>query len=61
VGRARARERESEGDHGPKSTQPRGRKVFPFSIFFLFFSLIHFLLYTNIHLYFLGSKMKCYV
>jgi hypothetical protein len=38
----------------------RGGEVFLFS-FFLFFSLIPFLLYTNIHLYFLGAKMKCYV
>jgi hypothetical protein len=54
-GRGRGRER---GEHGPVSAQPRGGEGFPFSFFF---SLIPFLLYTNIHLYFLGAKKKYYV
>jgi hypothetical protein len=52
--------REREEKHGPESAQLRGGGVFPFSFFFYFF-LIHFLLYTNIPLYFLGAKMKCHV
>jgi hypothetical protein len=58
----RGRERGGEGkawaEVGPAG---RGRRFFLFFFSLLFFSLIPFLLYTNIHLYFLGAKMKCYV
>jgi hypothetical protein len=41
---------------GPESAQPRrGERVF---LFLFIFSLIPFLFYTNIHLCFLGAKMK---
>jgi hypothetical protein len=64
VGRERrgASERE-RGVAAMGRNQPsrEGEEVFPFSFFILFFFLIPFLLYTNIHLYFLVAKMKCYV
>jgi hypothetical protein len=59
-----AGEREREGVVAMGWNRPNreGEDVFSFSFFFfLFFFLIPFLLYTNIHLYFLGAKMKCYM
>jgi hypothetical protein len=57
-----ARERERGGESMGRNWPSReGDEVFPFFLFLLFFSLIPFLLYTNIHLYFLGAKMKYYV
>jgi hypothetical protein len=54
VGPSRARE--GGGGSGPESAQPRrGERVF---LFLFIFSLIPFLFYTNIHLCFLGAKMK---
>jgi hypothetical protein len=54
-----AREGGARAGIGPAE---RGRRFFLFFLIFLiFFSLIHFLLYTNIHLHFLGAKMKCCV
>jgi hypothetical protein len=69
-GAARANERgewaalgqEQRAERGPESAQPRRGRSFPFYFYFLFtFSLIPFLLYTNIHLCFLGAKMKYYM
>jgi hypothetical protein len=54
--------RERGGSTGRNRPSREGEEVFPFFLIFLiFFSLIHFLLYTNIHLHFLGAKMKCCV
>jgi hypothetical protein len=65
LGRERrgTRAREGGGEGGPESAQPRRGESFPFFSFcFLFsFSLIPFLLYPNIHLCFLGAKMKYYM
>jgi hypothetical protein len=57
----RGSERGGEKGAGRNRPSQEGEEVFPFSFFSCFFFLIPFLLYTNIHLYFLGAKMKCYV
>jgi hypothetical protein len=49
---------ERGGSMGQNRPSREGEKVFPF---LFFFSLIPFILYTNIPLYFLGAKMKYYV
>jgi hypothetical protein len=59
-GSTAARERERGKAWAGISPAERGRG-FSFFFFFFYFFLIPFLLYTNIPLYFLGAKMKCYV
>jgi hypothetical protein len=57
----RGREREGEKVGRNRPSQGGGEE-FSFSFCFLFsFSLIPFLLYPNIHLCFLGAKMKYYM
>jgi hypothetical protein len=52
---------ERGGEGMDQSWPSREGEGFSFFFFSFLFSLIPFLLYTNIHLYFLGAKMKCYV